>query len=89
METVSQKMQEKVLEDCLGSINSKEKKERKKEEKILLEKYSEVMKEMKDTVIKEVDLGIDEMVTKIDLINELFNEIEHTLGDLVTEPLGI
>lgn len=88
MESVAKKMQEEVLEECLGSLNSKEKKDRIKDEQVLLEKYSEFKQESKDTVIQDLDLGIDEMVTKIELINELFNELEHTLTDLVTEPLG-
>lgn len=81
-------MQDKVLEECLGSLNDEEKKKRETEKKLFFEKYDEIKQEMKDTIIEDVDLGIDEMITKIDLINELFNELEHTLRDLVSEQLG-
>lgn len=88
IEGVGKRMQDKIVQECLGVYNSEEKEKKKKMEDLLLARFSQIKEETKDTMIQEDDLGVDEMITKIDLINELFNEIEHTLSDLHTEPLG-
>lgn len=41
--------------------------------------------EMKQTLTNNVKQGVDDMLTKIDLINDLLNEIEITLRDISSE----
>ena len=44
--------------------------------------------EMKHTLTNNVKQGVDDMLIKIDMINELFNEIEVTLRDISTEKIS-
>ena len=88
LQGVSNKMQDNVTEKCLGGESEEVKAEKEKMRNAISESLFEIKDEMRNAFLNNMDEGVEDLFTKIDIINELFNEIEDTIIDLINEPIG-
>lgn len=74
--------------ESLGKVRKIEQIRKNEKVSLLRSQIDELEIEMKQTLTNNVKKDVDDMLTKIDLINDLLNEIEITLRDISTEKIS-
>lgn len=89
MQGVSEKRRQAIMRKSLGMEFFEKKDQRKKEfEEVYEKNFDVIKKQLKSSIKKTYSQGIGEIVGRIELINELFQEFQATLKDLEGEDLS-
>lgn len=89
MQGVSEKKRRAIMRESLG-MDFFEKRDRRKRavDEVHEKNFEEIKQQLKSSIKKTYSQGIGEIVGRIELINELFQEFQATLKDLEDEDLG-
>ena len=80
----AEKYQQKLMKDALGMTTEKQFTDLERK-KVYQENIEGIKKELKQSMRKTYGSGIGEIIARIEIIGDLFQELEHTLTDLDKE----